>query len=197
MPLFWLKAHHLGLLAAGDKLMRKRTLGGRTQSCALDIPIARSRREVRVGWSDVRELDGKSGVGLPRLRRIEVPNPFLRAIQLELLRMIEREALFGPEVFGGHRKKGPLLNVAQHIGADVLVRFDIEDFFPAVSADRIRDVLTDVYSGADGGREWDASAVRLGQHADDKSGQVASRRTDVADLGELKSCESLTLASGK
>lgn len=95
----------------------------------LERTVAGERlRHYRYRWA------GKGGGGH---RLIEEPKTLLKHIQ----RVILREVLDGipphPAAHGFRRGRSVLTHASAHTGADVVVRFDLEDFFPSVPAGRV------------------------------------------------------------
>jgi retron-type reverse transcriptase len=101
-------------------------------------------------FADLRRLAGK---GDPRLahyhytaaikrsgaiRLIEAPKPRLKALQRRILEQILDRIPVHPAVHGFVRGRSIRTFVAPHVGKRVVLRMDVQDFFPSFSAARVQ-----------------------------------------------------------
>ncbi len=70
-------------------------------------------------------------------RLIEAPKPALKAMQRQLLNQIINHVPLHPDAFGFVRGKNCLHAAARHAGEAMVVRFDIQNFFPSINAGRV------------------------------------------------------------
>ncbi|MBI5723593.1 MAG: RNA-directed DNA polymerase [Planctomycetes bacterium] len=71
-------------------------------------------------------------------RKIEAPAPMLKEMQNLILRKLLRRLKAHPCAYGFERGRSIAGNAAVHAGKAVVVRLDLKDFFPSISADRVR-----------------------------------------------------------
>jgi RNA-directed DNA polymerase len=76
----------------------------------------------------------KTGGGL---RLIEAPKTRLREIQRLLLRTVLNRIPTHPAAHGFVRGRSPLTFAQEHAGTEVVIRFDLEDFFGSIAAGRV------------------------------------------------------------
>lgn len=73
--------------------------------------------------------------GVPRL--LECPKPLLKETQRQVLRGILELIPPHPDAQGFRRGHSPLTNARRHIAQEVVIGFDVEDFFASVAASRV------------------------------------------------------------
>ena len=73
--------------------------------------------------------------GPPRL--LECPKPLLKETQRQVLRGILDVIPPHPDAHGFRRGHSPLTNARRHTGQEVVIGFDLEDFFASVAASRV------------------------------------------------------------
>ena len=73
--------------------------------------------------------------GTPRL--LECPKPLLKETQRQVLRGILDVIPPHPDAHGFRRGHSPLTNARRHTGQEVVIGFDLEDFFASVAASRV------------------------------------------------------------
>ena len=76
------------------------------------------------------------------VRLVAAPKPRLKEIQRRLLRHVLQPIPLHDAAHGGVRGRSVRTTVEPHAGADVLVRVDLEAFFPSIPAGRIWNLLT-------------------------------------------------------
>jgi len=72
------------------------------------------------------------------VRLIEAPKPRLKAIQKRILAEILEKIPVHPAVHGFRRGRSIKTFAAPHVGQRVVVRMDLRDFFPSISAPRVQ-----------------------------------------------------------
>jgi len=72
------------------------------------------------------------------IRLIEAPKPRLKAIQKKILLEILENIPVHPAVHGFRRGRSIKSFAAPHVGQRVVVRMDLRDFFPSISAPRVQ-----------------------------------------------------------
>lgn len=72
------------------------------------------------------------------VRKISSPSPELKAIQRRLLRRVLQALPVHTSVTGFVRGHSIVTNALHHVGKRVVVRMDVQDFFPATGAERVR-----------------------------------------------------------
>jgi retron-type reverse transcriptase len=132
--------HHEGddarLRAAGLPVVHN----GAELAVAMGIPLGElrflcyARRVSTVNHYQRFHIPKKSG----GLRLISAPMPRLKRAQLWVLREVLEKVPVHEAAHGFHRGRSILSNAAPHVGADVVVNMDLQDFFPTVSYRRIR-----------------------------------------------------------
>lgn len=80
-----------------------------------------------------RWVTGRRG----KLRLLEMPKQRLKAIQRRLLREILEAIPIHDAVHGYRRGRSVVTYAAPHAGRDILLRFDLHDFFPSVPVPRV------------------------------------------------------------
>jgi len=70
-------------------------------------------------------------------RQIQAPQPALKKLQRKVLRRIFGRLRSHPSVTGFEKHHSIVTNARTHVGADVVVRMDIQDFFPSTSSERL------------------------------------------------------------
>jgi RNA-directed DNA polymerase len=70
-------------------------------------------------------------------REIQAPKPALKELQRKILRRLLARLRSHPNVTGFERRQSIVTNARTHVGADVIVRMDVKDFFPSTSAERV------------------------------------------------------------
>lgn len=78
------------------------------------------------------------------MRVIEIPKPRLKALQRAVLDEIVGRIAPHDAVHGFRRGRSIATNAQRHVGQEVVVRLDLEDFFPSITVARVRGVLTAV-----------------------------------------------------
>jgi hypothetical protein len=76
-----------------------------------------------------------------RARLLEAPKPVLKRLQRKVLHGILDLVPPHPAAHGFRRGRSIVTNAAPHCGRAVVLRFDLTDFFPSVSAARVRAVF--------------------------------------------------------
>jgi RNA-directed DNA polymerase len=79
-----------------------------------------------------------------RLRLIECPKPQLKALQRVVLQEIVERIPPHPAVHGFRKRRSIKTNAEQHLGKRVVIRLDLEDFFPTITAARVRACLPEL-----------------------------------------------------
>lgn len=79
-----------------------------------------------------------------KLRLIECSKPRLKSLQRVVLREIVERIPPHPAVHGFRKRRSIKTNAEQHLGKRVVIRLDLEDFFPTITAARVRGVFTGV-----------------------------------------------------
>ncbi len=70
-------------------------------------------------------------------RQIHAPKPALKELQRKILHRLLARLRSHPHVTGFERRHSIVTNARTHVGADVIVRMDIKDFFPSTSTERV------------------------------------------------------------
>lgn len=70
-------------------------------------------------------------------RLLEVPTPLLRRTQRKLLNAVLNPLPPHPAAHGFRVGRSPLTNAAEHCGREVVLKFDLADFFPSIPAARV------------------------------------------------------------
>ncbi|HHL19198.1 MAG TPA: RNA-directed DNA polymerase [Thiothrix sp.] len=110
---------------------------------ALDISIAELRwlcyhREASTSSHYTRfEIPKRDGSS----REIWAPRPLLKKVQTWILREILERLLVHGAAHGFLAGRSIATNASQHINSKILVKMDIEDFFPSISWKRVRGVF--------------------------------------------------------
>jgi RNA-directed DNA polymerase len=104
---------------------------------ALDF-LSRPRRGGRAYSHHVTRLVPKRSGGV---RVLEVPSLPLRRLQRSILETILSHVPVHPAAHGFVRERSPRTAAVRHVGREVVVRLDLEDFFSSISAARVRGVL--------------------------------------------------------
>src|SRR5688500_17810377 len=77
-------------------------------------------------------------------RTLEIPDPDLMLEQRKILRWLMARRLAGsPYAHGFIRGRSIATNAAPHVRKRVVIRIDIQDFFPSVTAQMVRYALVD------------------------------------------------------
>lgn len=71
-------------------------------------------------------------------RTIEVPRPILKKLQRFLLESLERCALLHDSCHGFRKKHSIKSNALPHVGCEMVINFDIKDFFPSITRTKIK-----------------------------------------------------------
>lgn len=71
-------------------------------------------------------------------RTIHVPADPLKALQRRILHRLLRRLRAHPNATGFERGHSIVTNALPHLGKDVVIRMDLVDFFPSISADRVQ-----------------------------------------------------------
>lgn len=74
-------------------------------------------------------------------RRLLVPSPELKAVQRRILHRVLARLTVHPAVTGFENGQSIVHNAKQHVGQQVVLKMDIEDFFPSTTAERITKYL--------------------------------------------------------
>ena len=83
----------------------------------------------------------RSGVGV---RILEIPDDELMVRQRSILRWLcARRLAASPFAHGFVRRRSIATNAVPHVGKAIVIRLDLKDFFPSVSADMIRRALAE------------------------------------------------------
>jgi RNA-directed DNA polymerase len=96
--------------------------------------LNRKNRDSRLNHYSYKLLTKKSG----KLRLIEAPKQHLRQIQRRILSEILNRIPVHPSVHGFVKDRSIRSFAAPHVGSAVILRIDIEDFFPSFAARRIQ-----------------------------------------------------------
>jgi RNA-directed DNA polymerase len=76
-----------------------------------------------------------------KLRLLEIPKPRLMAAQRKIYADILALIPVHAAAHGFVPGRSILTNAAQHVGREVVIRFDLKDFFPSVPASRVRGIF--------------------------------------------------------
>ncbi len=98
----------------------------------LDVTVARIR-SIEVAYTKFEIPKRKGG-----MRTIHAPNAVLKDFQRTILRRLLRGLRTHPCATGFERGHSIVTNALPHTGKDVVIRLDLEAFFPSIKADRIR-----------------------------------------------------------
>jgi hypothetical protein len=74
-------------------------------------------------------------------RALHVPDPATKTLQRRILRRVLGRLRAHPAAVGFERGRSILDNARPHVGAAVLLKMDIRDFFPSTHAARVRDLF--------------------------------------------------------
>src|SRR5262245_5018401 len=123
-----------------------------------ELPVSELARRLGKSEEELRKIEPEyREFTIPKrsggTRRILAPQPPLRATQRLILRRLLSRLRSHPAAHGFERGRSIVTNALPHVGRAVVLRFDIRDFFPSTSADRVR-----AYFFALG---WDAEAADL------------------------------------
>jgi RNA-directed DNA polymerase len=77
-------------------------------------------------------------------RKIAAPQPQLHKMQKAILRLLLDKLKTHPNVTGFEKGHSIVTNAIVHVGADVVLRMDIKDFFPSTNAKRIRNYFRSI-----------------------------------------------------
>jgi retron-type reverse transcriptase len=99
--------------------------------------LAFSRRVSTVSHYQRFQIPKKSG----GLRLISAPMPRLKRAQEWVLRQLLEKVPLHDAAHGFRRGRSIVTNAAPHVGADVVVNLDLQDFFPTITYRRIRGVF--------------------------------------------------------
>ena len=86
-------------------------------------------------------------------RLLHAPNPRLKKVQRQLLRRVFGRLKVHPAAHGFHRGRSIVTHARLHVGQAVVVRIDIEDFFPKTRGDRLNKYFRRI--------GWNRSAARI------------------------------------
>lgn len=105
-------------------------------------------------FADLRSLEGRRNIGRLRhyhyrplakrfgqIRMIEAPKPRLKVIQRNILSAIIQRIPTHSAAHGFHVGRSIQTFASAHVGRRVVLRIDLKDFFPSISAARIRAVF--------------------------------------------------------
>src|SRR4030042_3919437 len=73
-----------------------------------------------------------------RRRRILAPDPELKTLQRRILRRLLRRPAIHPAAMGFERGRSIVTNARAHRGQAVVLRMDVQDFFPSTKARHVR-----------------------------------------------------------
>ena len=82
-------------------------------------------------------------------RRILAPQPKLKQLQRRVLRRLLARLRVHPAAKGFERGESIVTNARSHVGAAVVVRMDIQDFFGATATHRVREYFTAIGWGSE------------------------------------------------
>jgi retron-type reverse transcriptase len=99
--------------------------------------LAYSRRVSTVSHYQRFQIPKKSG----GLRLISAPMPRLKRAQEWVLRQLLEKVPLHDAAHGFRRGRSIVTNAAPHVGADVVVNLDLQDFFPTITYRRVRGVF--------------------------------------------------------
>ncbi|MBN1808679.1 MAG: RNA-directed DNA polymerase [Planctomycetes bacterium] len=113
-----------------------------------ESPFAAGRKGPRLGlklnrlWHLARNVEGhysEFDLEMPggRKRRIEAPDGKLRWVQRKILRNVLDRQEQGPCCHGFRKKHSIATNAAGHVGKEMVLAVDIEDFFPSITFPRV------------------------------------------------------------
>lgn len=71
------------------------------------------------------------------VRRIHAPEATLKAVQRRILRAVLVPLRCHPAVHGFEKGRSIVTNAVKHVGREVVIRLDIQDFFPSISLKRV------------------------------------------------------------
>ena len=121
-------------------------------------------------------------------RSIAAPHPALKDLQRRILRRLLSRLKSQPAAMGFQPGRSIVSNAAAHVGADVLVKMDLKDFFGSTTADRVRD-----YFRAIG---WNADAAELLVRLCTREGSLPQGAPTSPRLSNLVNCEMDARLSG-
>ena len=93
----------------------------------LDVPV-KQLRATDLGYStfDIKKRSGKT-------RKIDSPNPNLKALQRTILRKLLQGLKVHESAVGFEKGKSIVTAAKQHVDKQIVLNFDIVDFFPSIS----------------------------------------------------------------
>ena len=74
-------------------------------------------------------------------RLISAPMPRLKTVQYWILNNVLEKIAIHKAVHGFRRDRSIVTNATPHVGADVVINFDLKDFFPSISYKRVKGVF--------------------------------------------------------
>jgi len=99
--------------------------------------LAYKSRRPRLGHYHYRVLGKGSGA----IRIIEAPKPTLKELQRRILSEILNKIPLHPAVHGFRRGRSIQTYVSPHVGKRVILKMDLQDFFPSITGARIQAVF--------------------------------------------------------
>ncbi len=77
-------------------------------------------------------------------RLISAPSDDLKGIQRDILRSILNRVPIHRSANGFRRKRSIITNAENHIGQEVVIKVDMQDFFPSITYERVKGVYTNL-----------------------------------------------------
>lgn len=100
--------------------------------------LAFHRRVSRKSHYHIFEIPKKSG----GKRKISAPKPQLKYFQQWILENILNKISVGETVHGFTEKKSIVTNAEPHLGKDIIINIDLQDFFPSISYKRVKGLFS-------------------------------------------------------
>jgi RNA-directed DNA polymerase len=142
----------------------------------------------------VRELHRRDG----RVRRLFVPDPWLAmALKKSAEILLSLNPPFADHVHGFVKRRNIVGNARPHLAKQVVLRIDLEDFFPSITSDQVLHALSEL-GLSDEGAQLVASLATvngrlpIGFHTSPVISNMVFRSTD-AELADLAAARGLKL----
>ncbi|MGE8556707.1 MAG: retron St85 family RNA-directed DNA polymerase [Chryseobacterium jejuense] len=100
--------------------------------------LAFHRRVSKKSHYHIFEIPKKSG----GKRKISAPKPQLKFFQQWILENILNKISVGEAVHGFTVKKSIVTNAERHLGKDIIINIDLQDFFPSISYKRVKGLFS-------------------------------------------------------
>lgn len=154
----WLKAIFSGGYEPGRRADARPAATGRPRPAKRRLDLMDLSRRLSMPATDLQLVPvGYSEFTIPKRRggrrTILAPEPKLKALQRQILRRVLGRLRAHPAAMGFERGRSIVTHARLHARAAVVVRMDIQDFFPSTTTARVRE-----YLGAIG---WSSEAAML------------------------------------